>query len=86
MVMTKETLKKGKEECVWKMKTRAQVHVKPAPAVLVDPPVPVLEMPPSQEEQVGRSLELSPTKQLAQMAAEARPSMSGGEEPAHKKL
>ena len=44
------TLKKGKEECVWKVNTRAQVHVEPAPPALVDPPAPVLETPPSQEE------------------------------------
>ena len=61
-------------------------------------PVPLLETPPSQEEiikrieeaeqlgQVGRSLQSSPTWQLAQMAVEARPSTLGGEEPVHKKL
>ena len=37
-------------------------------------------------EEVGRSPQLSPTQQLAQMAAEAGPSMSDGEEPARKKL
>ena len=35
---------------------------------------------------VERSLSLLPTQQLAQMAVEAGPSKSGGEEPAHKKL
>ena len=37
-------------------------------------------------EDIGRSLESSPTQQLAQMAVEAGPSMLGGEEPARKKL
>ena len=62
------------------------------------PPVPVQETPPSQEElnkrmeeaewleQVGRSQELLPTQQLAQMAAEAGLSMLDGDEPAQKKL
>ena len=36
--------------------------------------------------EVGRSPESSPTQQLAQMAAEAGPSMSGGEEPARRKI
>ena len=36
-------------------------------------------------EEVGQSLSLSPTQQLAQMAAEAGPSVSG-EEPAKRKL
>ena len=39
-----------------------------------------------QLEQVGRSPQSLPTRQLAQMAAEVRPSMSGGQEPARKKL
>ena len=37
-------------------------------------------------EDMGRSLPSLPTQQLAQMAAEARPSMSGQEEPARRKL
>ena len=37
-------------------------------------------------EGVGRSPPSLPTQQLAQMAAEAGPSKSGGEELAHKKL
>ena len=37
-------------------------------------------------EEVGRSLELSPTQQLAQIATEAGPSMLGWEELARKKL
>ena len=39
-----------------------------------------------QLEEVGRSPSSSPTQQLAQMAMEARPSKSGGEELACKKL
>ena len=39
-----------------------------------------------QLEEVGRSLESSPTWQLAQMAVEAGPSTSGGEELARRKL
>ena len=37
-------------------------------------------------EDVGRSPSSSPTQQLAQMAVEARPSMSSQEEPARRKL
>ena len=37
-------------------------------------------------EEVGRSPELLPTQQLAQIAAKARPSMSGGEKLAQRKL
>ena len=63
-----------------------------------EPPAPTQETPPDQEEmrrrvteaeqleEVGRLPVLSPTWQLAQMAADAGPSTSGGEEPAHKKL
>ena len=73
MVKTKVTPKKGKEECLQKVKTRAQVHVELAPPALVDPPGPVQEIASSQEElnkrieeaeqleQVGRSPEPSPT-------------------------
>ena len=65
--------KRGKEEHVWKVKMRVQVHAEPAPPVPVDPQAPVLETPPSQEElnkrieeveqleQVGRSPESLPT-------------------------
>ena len=40
----------GREECGWKVQTWAQVQEQLAPPALVDPPVPVLETPPSQEE------------------------------------
>ena len=68
------------------------------PPLPADSPVPGVETPPTQSElekrvkeakklgEVGRSPELLPTQQLAQMAAEARPSTSGGEEPAQRKL
>ena len=61
----------------------------------VDPPAPVLETPPDQDEmrrrvaeaeqleEVGRSPQSLPTQQ---MAAEAGPSTSGGKDPARKKL
>ena len=68
------------------------------PPVLVYPSLLDVETPPSQSElekrveeaeklgEVGRSPETSPTQQLAQMAVEAGPSMSGGEEPARGKI
>ena len=98
MVRMKVTPRKGGEEQGQRVWTRAHVQVQLAPPALVDPPPTVLETLPSQEEitkkieeeewlgQVGRSPESSPTQQLAQMAAEAGPSMLGGEEPAYKKL
>ena len=64
----------------------------------MDPPAPVLETPPSQEEitkrieeaeqlgQLERSPKSSPIWYLAQMAVEAGPSTLGGEEPACKKF
>ena len=79
------------------MKTWAQVHVEEPPA-LVDPLVPEVETPPTQSElekrfeeaermgEVGRLLGSSPTQQMAQMVVEAGPSMSGGEEPARRKV
>ena len=60
--------------------------------MLADPPVSEVETSPTQSElekrieevetlgEVGRSPESLQTKQLTQMAAEARPSTSGGEE------
>ena len=81
------------------MKPQAQVHAEAQePPALVDIPVPELEQTPTQSKlerrvkeaeklgEVGRLLELSPTQQLAQMAAEAGPSISGGEETARRKL
>ena len=71
------------------------------PSSPIHPPSPAQEAPPEapeagvimkriaeaeQLEGVGRSLPLSPTWQLAQMAVEAGPSKSGREELAHKKL
>ena len=62
------------------------------------PPGPALETPPELDEmrrrvaeeewleEVGRSPQSLPTQQLAQMATEAGPSTSDGEEPARKKL
>ena len=68
------------------------------PPVLAEPPVPDVEASPTLSEierrraeaetleEVGRSLELSLTQQLDQMAAEAGPSMLGGEDTARRKL
>ena len=96
--MARTTITPWKEEKgkARKVKTRAEVHAMPVePPVLVEPPVPTEEVPPSlveverrrvevsRLEEVGRLLELSPTQRLA---AEARPLMSGGEEPARKEL
>ena len=50
MARTKVTPRKGTEEHDQKIKTWAQVHVELAPPALEDPPVPVQETPPSQEE------------------------------------
>ena len=78
---------------VQKVRTQAEIH-----AVLAEPPVPVKEAPPTpgkmerrkveeeKLEDVGKSLELLPTQQLAKMAVEARPSTSGGKVLARKKL
>ena len=89
---------KGEEEETQKVKTQAEVQAAPVePPNAVEPPVPV-EAPPTlgemerrrveaeKLEEVGRLPESLPTQQLAQMAAKAGPSMSGGEEPARKKL
>ena len=63
-----------------------------------EPPAPAQETPPDQDEkrrrvaeaeqleEVGRSPQSLLTNQLAQMATEAGQFMSGGEEPARKKL
>ena len=82
-----------------KVNTWVEVHPAPVePPMPAEPPVPDAEAPPTLGKmerrkveaeklaEVGRLLELSPTWQLAQMAAEARPSMSGREELARKKL
>ena len=68
------------------------------PPTPVDPQTPVQETPLDQDkmkrrvaeaeqlDEVGRSPQLLPTQQLAQMAVEARPSTLGVKEPARKKL
>ena len=99
MAQVKVTRRKGKQRKARKVKTWAEVHVAPTePPAWVELPVPTDEAPPTpgeverrrvearKLEEVRRSLELSPTKQLAQMTTEAGPSMSEGEEQARKKL
>ena len=99
MARTKVTPGKGegKKDCkVW---TWAHVDdMAQEPPVAVEPPAHEEEAPPTpgeieriraeteRLEDVGRLPELLPTWQLAQMAAEAGPSTSGGEEPARKKF
>ena len=81
------------------VKTQAQVHSEAqGPPAPVHPPSLAPETPPGLEEtmkriaeanwlkQVGRLPQLLLNQQLAQMAAETRPSKLGGEEPAQKKL
>ena len=83
------------------LRTRVAVYIgekEKRPSSSVHPPSPAQEAPPEagvimrriaeveQLEGVGRSLSSLPTQQLAQMAVEARPSKSGGEELACKKL
>ena len=91
-------MKGGKR--VLQVQTRVEMNGETQePPALVDPPVPGVEQEaPTQSElergvkeavmlgEVGMSPELSLTWKLAQMAVEARPSMSGGEEPARRKL
>ena len=99
MARTKKMPQMGEGKRVLQVRMRTEVQEEAQePPVLVDPPAPEVEQAPTQEElaqqvgeaerlgEVGRSPESSPTQQLAQMAAEAGPSMSGGEEPARRKL
>ena len=78
---------------------RAVVHTggkERRPSSLVHPPSPTQEVPLEASKILRRSTEAEhleimppsslPTQQLAQMAAEAGPSMSGGEEPVRRKL
>ena len=85
----------------WKVTTRVRgaCCTCGTPSALVEPPVPDVEVPPTPSEiERGRWRWRSwrrwgghqshhwPTWQLAQMAAEARPSTSGGEKQARRKL
>ena len=77
--------------------TWMEVHAAPVEPSVPVPPLPDVEASPTagemergkveaeKLEEVGRLPLSSPTQQLAQMAAEAKPSMSGGEELAKKK-
>ena len=100
MVRTKVTSRKGEREETRVLWTRAVTWKggEKRPPLPIHPPSPAHEAPPEagemmrriteaeQLEGVGRLPSSSLTKQLAQMAVEARPSKSGGEELAHKKL
>ena len=101
MARTKVTPKKGEKGGMRILRTWAVVHaVTQLQRSLspVHPPSPAQETPPGPEEiikciteaewleEMGRSSQLLLTWQLAQMAAEARPSILGREEPAKKKL
>ena len=93
MARTKSTPREDEIRKTRKVRMRVEVH-----AVLAELPVPTEEAPPtlgkvekrrveeSRLEEVGKLLESSLTWQLAQMATEAGLPMSGGEEPAQKKL
>ena len=95
----KVTPRKGEDKRDKKMKIQAQVHAEaqeppsasrlPSARGRTAPAQSELERGAEEAEklgEVGRSPESSSTWQLAQMAEEARPSMSGGEEPAKRKL
>ena len=92
------TCRKGEgKKALW-VRTKVVLHSEQEPPAPVDPPVAEVETPPTQNElekrieeaeklgEVGRSLELLPTQQLAKMAVEAGPSMLGGEELVRRKL
>ena len=91
----------GWEGCRRKVRMRVEVHAQSQPQrppMPVDPPALMQGIPPDQDkmkrrvveaewlEEVGRLPQSLPTQKLAQMAGEAGPSTSGGEEPARKKL
>ena len=102
MVRTKVTPRQGKSSVETSiLQKRAVTRVEgreKRPLSLVHPPTPAKEATPQAEEKmrriaeaeqlkgVGRSPLSSLTQQLAQMAAEAGPSMSGKEEPVRRKL
>ena len=79
------------------LRTRVTAHKGEEALITNPPPSPAQEAPPEAGEIMRRIAEAEqleevgvttsfPTQQLAQMAAEAGPSKSGGEELAHKKL
>ena len=93
MAGIKEMPRMGEGRKALQVRTRADVHAEQELQVLVDPPVPEVEAPPtlsSMEKRIakaeGRLLESLLAQQLAQMAAEAGPSMSGGEDLVQRKL
>ena len=101
MARTTVTLKKGEKGGTKILQTWVVVHADKmsAETLITHAPLSLAqETPPRAEEvmkciaeaeqleEVGRSPQLLPTQQLAQMAAEARPFTLDGEEPARKKL
>ena len=99
MARTKKMPQMGEGRKALQVKTWAEVQAAPVkPPVPAEPPVPDVEATPTpgeierrrmeseKLEEAERSLESSPTQQLAQMAVETGPSTSGGEEPAKRKL
>ena len=98
MARTKMMLRMGEGRKALQVRPRAEAHAKLEPQVLAETPAAKVEAPPTPSEMEKRIAEVeklgevvglpesSLTQKLAQMAAEARPSMSGGEEPARRKL
>ena len=95
----KDHAKEGEKGKPKKVNTRVEVHVQPEePSVPVEPPVFEVEAPPTPSEmerrraevekleEVRRYPESSLTQHFAQIAAEARSSMSGREDLARRKL
>ena len=101
MVRTKVTPRKGEKGVTWVLRTRVAVYMgekEKRPSSSIHLPSTAQEAPPEAGEIMGRIAEAEqlegversplslPTWQLSQMAVEARPSKSGGEEPACKKI
>ena len=85
----KKTPQMGKGRKALKIKKKAEVHAMLAPDEEAPPTTGKIErrkVEAKKLEEVGRSLELSPTWQLAQMAVEDGLSTLGREEPARRKL
>ena len=89
MARMKLTPWKGEGRKTLRVRTQTEVHAVPKPVEEAPPTPGEIErrkVGAEKLEKVGRLLESSPTQQLAQVAAEARQSMSGREEPARRKL
>ena len=89
MARMKLTPQKGDGRKVLRVRTWEEAHAEWAPveeAPLTPGKIERRKVEAEKLEVVGRLLESLPTQQFAHMAAEARPSMSGGEDPARRKL